>query len=130
MQAITDKKKIYIAKGLRKRSTDTEKLLWSKLRNRQFFGLKFRRQQVVGPYIVDFLSFELKLIIELDGSQHVEQQALCDQKRTRYLESQGFKVIRFWNNDVFDNINGVLESIPHPNPLQDGEGTLVKEGEV
>jgi len=108
------------ARALRKNQTDTERWLWQKLRNRQLLNLKFRRQVPIGNYIVDFVCLELKLIIELDGSQHIEQ-ADYDARRTAYLEQLGFKVIRFWNNEVLNNGEGVLERIyqvahPHPNP--------------
>ena len=108
------------ARALRKNQTDTERWLWQKLRNRQLLNLKFRRQVPIGNYIVDFVCLELKLIIELDGSQHIEQ-ADYDARRTAYLEQLGFRVIRFWNNEVLNNGEGVLERIyqvahPHPNP--------------
>jgi very-short-patch-repair endonuclease len=96
------------AKGLRKRPTEAEKALWHRLRYRQLQGFKFRRQQPIGPYIVDFVNFESKLIIELDGSQHaIETEG--DRKRDKRLKDQGFQVLRFWNNEVFENIDGVLD---------------------
>ena len=118
-----------LARNLRKSQTDAEKLLWSRLRNRQLEGCKFRRQQIVGPYIADFLCLEPKLIVELDGGQHAEQKEQ-DEKRTQYLRSLGYRVLRFWNNDVLLKLDGVLERIreiiilnpPHPNPLPEGEG--------
>ncbi|WP_075605012.1 endonuclease domain-containing protein, partial [Glaesserella parasuis] len=79
--------------------TDAEKLLWSKIRRKQLNGVKFCRQKIVGNYIVDFLSFDKKLIIELDGGQHADQVEY-DKKRTAFLEQQGFTVIRFWNTEV------------------------------
>jgi len=80
------------------------------LRNRRFYNYKFRRQFPIAPYIADFACLDLKLIIELDGGQHTEQK-LYDNQRDIFLEQRGFKVIRFWNNDVIDNLEGVLESI-------------------
>lgn len=99
-----------LARNLRKHQTDAEKLLWSRLRNRQMEGCKFRRQQVSGPYIADFLCLEPKLIVELDGGQHLEQKEQ-DEQRTSYLQYLGYQVLRFWNNDVLQNLDGVLESI-------------------
>jgi len=85
--------------------------LWARLRNDQL-GVTFRRQHAIGNYILDFCSPKVKLIIELDGSQHLEQEEY-DQERTKYLESLGYKVIRFWNNDVVNNIDGVILTIIH-----------------
>ena len=99
-----------LAKKNRKRQTPAEYKLWGILRNRQIMDLKFRRQQAIGEYIVDFCCYEKKLIIELDGSQHLEQQ-FADVKRTKMLEQSGFQVIRFFNNDVLNDIDGVLEYI-------------------
>ncbi|MBI5842226.1 MAG: endonuclease domain-containing protein [Chloroflexi bacterium] len=96
---------------LRKESTPAERKLWSRIRNDQL-GVTFRRQHAVGIYIPDFCSPKAKLIIELDGSQHLEQEEY-DGERTKYLESQGYKVIRFWNNDVLNNIDGVILAIIH-----------------
>jgi very-short-patch-repair endonuclease len=115
------------AKRLRRNQTDVEKNLWMALRSRQINHLKFRRQVPLGKYIVDFVCFEKRLIIELDGGQHADAKDY-DQERTNWLELQGFKVVRFWNNDVIENIEGVLTRIieltalpPHPNPLPRGE---------
>ena len=94
---------------LRKESTPAERKLWSRIRNDQL-GVTFRRQHAIGKYIPDFCSPKAKLIIELDGSQHLEQQEY-DEERTKYLELQGYKVIRFWNNDVVNNIDGVILAI-------------------
>jgi len=101
---------IDLARNLRKNQTDAEQILWLKLRNRRFLNVKFRRQFTIEPYIVDFVCLDLKLIIELDGSQHIEQ-AEFDRERTLFLNQRGFKVIRFWNNDLFTQIEVVLESI-------------------
>ena len=96
---------------LRKELTPAEGKLWSRIRNDQL-GVNFRRQHAVGNYIPDFCSPKSKLIIELDGSQHLEQEEY-DTERTKYLESQGYKVIRFWNNDVMNNIEGVILAITY-----------------
>jgi very-short-patch-repair endonuclease len=98
------------ARGLRKNMTDAERFVWSKLRHRQMSGFRFRRQAPIGPYIADFVSFECKVIIELDGGQHAEQ-AEKDAKRTEWLESQGFRVLRFWNCEVFEDWDNVSERI-------------------
>jgi len=94
---------------LRKESTPAERKLWSHIRNDQL-GVTFRRQHAVGIYIPDFCSPKAKLIIELDGSQHLEQEEY-DEERTKYLETLGYKVIRFWNNDVMKNIDEVILTI-------------------
>lgn len=100
------------AKILRQNSTDAEKQLWSILRGKKFKELKFRRQQPIGNYIADFVCFSEKLIIELDGGQYnIDAQIQHDIKRTQYLEQAGFKVLRIWNNEIFNNIDGVIESI-------------------
>ena len=99
-----------IARMLRQRSTEAERVLWRKLRDRQLEGYKFRRQQPVGPYIVDFVSFEKGIIIELDGGQHATNRDR-DEERDAWLRSEGFQIIRFWNNDIFENLEGVLEII-------------------
>ena len=98
------------ARQLRTELTATEQLLWSRLRRRQMAGYKFRRQQVLGPYIVDFVCLEKKLVIELDGGQHTEQRQY-DQSRTRWLEPREFLVLRFWHNQVFQELEGVLRVI-------------------
>ncbi len=95
---------------LRKDMTMAEKKLWAQLRKKRFSNLRFRRQFVLGKYIVDFISLEPKIIIEVDGSQHAEQ-INYDLKRTAYLESMGYKVLRYWNNEVLGNIETVLEDI-------------------
>ncbi len=101
--------KTTIAKKLRSNSTDTEKYLWKYLRGRQLEGFKFRRQHPIGKYIVDFINLERKIIIEVDGGQHLENKK--DELRDRWLEEQGYKVLRFWDNEVLTNIEGVMESI-------------------
>ena len=119
------------AKSNRKESTKSEKIIWNLIRNKKI-GARFRRQHQIGDYVIDFVSIEKKLIIEIDGGQHNnEQDVKYDEKRTLYLKNLGFKVIRFWNNDVLNNLDGVYDIIskilqgerPHPNPLPDkGEG--------
>jgi len=94
---------------LRKELTPAERKLWSRLRNDQL-GVNFRRQHAIGNYITDFCAIKERLIIELDGGQHLEQEEY-DEERTKYLESQGYKVIRFWNNDVTNNLESVLTFI-------------------
>jgi len=103
---------IRIAKKLRRESTDTERVLWQNLRAKQLDMLKFRRQQLIGQYIVDFVCFEKKIIIELDGGQHAQPEAnLKDKKRDEWFEEQGYKVLRFWDHEVLTNIQGVFEEI-------------------
>jgi len=95
---------------LRKESTPAERKLWAYLRNNKLNGINFRRQHAIGNYIVDFVSIKNKLVIELDGSQHLEHEER-DTERTQYLESQGYKVIRFWNDKVMNDIEGVVRAI-------------------
>lgn len=87
-----------------------EKMVWDSLRNRQLLGFRFRRQHPLGTFVADFVCLEAKLIVELDGSQHREQQSE-DAQRTKWLESQGFRVIRFWNYEVLEEFENVLEGI-------------------
>jgi very-short-patch-repair endonuclease len=98
------------ARQLRKNLTDAERRLWKHLRSRQIDSYKFRRQQPIGSYIVDFACFEKRLVIEVDGGQH-SQQAGYDDTRTEWLESQGFRVLRFWNNQVLQEIEAVKSAI-------------------
>ena len=98
------------ARELRHEQTNAERVLWNVLRNRQVLNLKFRRQHPIGNYIADFCCIEKGLIIELDGSQHLERVAQ-DEERTRWLNSQGFHVLRFWNEDVLLGIESVVEKI-------------------
>lgn len=95
---------------MRKEPTPAERKLWAYLRGKKVNGVSFRRQHAIGNFIVDFVSLKRKLVIELDGSQHLEQ-AEYDIERTKYLESQGYKVIRFWNNQVMNDIEGVVHAI-------------------
>jgi very-short-patch-repair endonuclease len=111
-----------LARKLRRKQTEVERKLWHAFRDRRFHACKFRRQQPIGPYVTDFVCFEHRLIIELDGSQHAEPAQIAhDTARTRFLESEGFRVLRFWNSEMNDNFTGVLEVIrlalegpPHP----------------
>ena len=97
---------------LRKNMTDAEQKLWSHIRKEQLNGYKFRRQQPIGPFVVDFVCLPKKLILEIDGGQHNSEECIkTDNQRTIYLESKGFTILRFWNNEIFDNIQGVLEQI-------------------
>ncbi|MCG7998209.1 MAG: endonuclease domain-containing protein [Candidatus Thiodiazotropha lotti] len=111
------------AKRLRQNMTDAERVLWKHLRAHRLSGQKFRRQQPVGPYIVDFIHFGEKLIIECDGGQH--NQSSTDRKRDAWLSQQGFQVLRFWNHDILNNTESVLTeilSLLPPSPLA-GEGS-------
>ena len=99
------------ARSLRQRSTDAERKLWSRLRDRRLMGFKFRRQVPRGRYVVDFLCVEAALVVEIDGSQHAEQRSEADRRRTADLERDGLRVLRFWNPDVLTNIEGVLTSV-------------------
>ena len=106
------------AQRLRRETTDAERKLWSVLRNRDLEGAKFRRQQPIGPFIADFVCQEHRLIIEADGGQHTD--SLVDGRRTAFLKGKGYRVLRFWNNDILNNLDGVTEvianalSTPHP----------------
>ena len=98
------------ARGLRRRQTDAERRLWFRLRDRRLLGVKFSRQVPIGLYVVDFCCRERKLIIELDGGQHADMAAR-DAGRTEYLARLRYRVLRFWNNEVLGNTEGVLETI-------------------
>lgn len=98
------------ARKLRKNMTGAEKKLWGYLRARKFHGIKFRRQHALGNFVVDFCAIKEKLVIELDGSQHLDQHDY-DLDRTRYLNEQGYHVLRFWNNQVINDLNGVMIEI-------------------
>ncbi len=116
------------ARRLRRDQTDAERTLWFRLRDRRLNGMKFRRQMPIKSYVVDFCCESARLIVELDGGQHAERSA-DDARRTAELENFGYVVLRFWNNDVLSNTDGVVEAIvatvahvpPHPNPLPNGE---------
>jgi very-short-patch-repair endonuclease len=113
-----DKAALKNAKHLRRDLTAAERALWSILRNSQLDGAKFRRQQPIGPFIADFVCQQARLIIEADGDQHAEN--VNDRRRTAFLESKGYRVLRLWNNDILENLEGVADSIlaalatPHP----------------
>jgi very-short-patch-repair endonuclease len=102
-----------LRRQLRRNQSSVERLLWSKLRNRQLLGYKFRRQYGIGPFVVDCCCPEEKLVVEEDGDSHYESEAviLKDQDRQRYIEDLGFTVLRFTNKDITENIEGVLEII-------------------
>jgi very-short-patch-repair endonuclease len=129
--------KFHRARQLRSNQTDTERILWNQLRARRLNGLRFRRQFPIGNFITDFCCKEYQLVIELDGEQHAEQRIVKkDDRRTQLIENRGYKVLRFWNNEVLTNMDGVLESIldtvaqrrPLPHPLLgQGEGIENKE---
>jgi len=121
------------SRQLRKNMTPQERKLWCIIRNRQFFGYRFRRQFPLGQYIVDFICREKKIIIEIDGGQHNEIKNIqYDNERTEYLILEGYKVLRFWNNDIDKNIGGVYEKLkeafeiegnitpPQPSPSREG----------
>jgi len=110
------------ARHLRKNMTDTERFVWHRLRKRQLAHFKFRRQMPLGPFIIDFISLERRVILELDGGQHAEL-AEADQKRTEWLKEQGFRVLRFWNHEVWKDWDAIeqvlweaLEAGPPPQP--------------
>jgi very-short-patch-repair endonuclease len=125
-----------IARALRRNPTDAEQRLWSRLRRRQLDGCRFRREVPLGPYVVDFACLAARLVIEVDGGQH-SWRAEEDATRSSSLEANGFRVLRFWNNDVHGNLEGVLETIrlavqsrasdcpPHPDPPPQGGGRSV-----
>ncbi len=124
------------ARQLRANLTECKRLLWSRLRNRQLSGFKFRRQHPLPPYVLDFCCAELGLAVELDGGQHYDEAGQAkDQRRTGYLRQQGLEVLRLSNLDVLQNLDGVLAELlrlaetltPHPNPSpRRGEGARVK----
>jgi len=97
---------------LRRKQTEAERKLWSRLWDRQLAGHKFRRQVALGPFIVDFVCFDRRVIVELDGGQHGQERYVDhDRARTAWLKGEGFSVLRFWNNEVMDNLDGVLATI-------------------
>jgi very-short-patch-repair endonuclease len=115
------------ARNMRAQPTDAERVLWQRLRHDiALAGSHFRRQALIGSFIVDFVSRKARLVIELDGGQHNEHQE-ADARRTRLIEANGYRVLRFWNHDVFGNIDGVLTEIqsaltPTPDPSPQGGG--------
>jgi very-short-patch-repair endonuclease len=126
--------RVPLARRLRRDVTDAEQKLWRQLKRLSLAQSHFRRQATVGPFFADFACHEARLIIEVDGGQHNEApRAAADAARTAYLTSQGYRVLRFWNNDVLENIDGVLTAIdealtatapptPDPSPPQAGGG--------
>ena len=98
------------ARTLRRERTDAEGLLWDRLRGKGLCGHKFRRQQPIGPYIADFACMSEKLLVELDGGGHAERRSE-DRERDEFLRRRGYRVLRFWNTEVFENLEGVLEKI-------------------
>jgi very-short-patch-repair endonuclease len=119
------------ARALRRDATEAEKKLWQHLRQPPFKQHHFRRQATIGSYFADFASHQAKIVIEVDGGQHFGSAS--DEVRTRYLEANGYRILRFWNNDVLQNISGVLVTIdtainadgpptPDPSPPQAGGG--------
>ena len=120
MRGRVPKSKRAFAKALRASATDAEIKIWQLLRSRRLASMKFRRQVPIGPWIVDFVSFEHRLIIEADGSQHAESEN--DKRRDWDLSERGFRVLRFWNNDILTRSQAVLEMIfdaaaPSPSPV-------------
>jgi very-short-patch-repair endonuclease len=118
------------ARELRRELTDAERRLWSRLRDRRLAGAKFRRQHPIGPFDADFCCPDYHLVVELDGGQH-QEQAATDARRTAFLGSQGYRVLRFWDNEVLQNTDGVLMRIleileappsPRPSPSRGGRG--------
>ena len=99
------------ARELRRDPTDAERALWRHLRRRQMDGHKFRRQQAIGRFIVDFVCLERRLVVEVDGGQHGDEQAGYDCRRTTWLRLEGYRVLRFWNGDVLREPEGVVEVI-------------------
>ena len=112
------------ARNLRSNMTDAERAFWHRVRQKQVEEFRFRRQVPIGPYIVDFARLDAKLVVEIDGGQHGND---VDNTRDEWLSARGYRVVRFWNNDVLENIDGVLirlievlRSTPHPNPPPQG----------
>ena len=100
------------ARALRKQATEAEQKLWQKLRRKQFRGLRFRRQYPLGPYFADFVCLPARLIVEVDGSGHAESdQAAYDERRGQWLINENFRVLRFWNSDIFESLESVVERI-------------------
>jgi very-short-patch-repair endonuclease len=122
---------VQMARRLRRNQTDAERILWFRLRDRRLGGWKFRRQMLLNGFVVDFCCPDAKVVIEIDGGQHVARREQ-DARRTANLEASGYLLLRFWNNEVMRNVEGVLQSIlstlnqhtsepPHPTPLPCGE---------
>jgi very-short-patch-repair endonuclease len=126
-----DRKPTLRSRQLRNNPTDAERRPWNFIRNRQLRTVRFNRQVPIGPFICDFVARTPKLVIELDGGQHALATG-ADQRRTAYLERKGYSVLRFWNNDVLENIEGVVQAIeraladrpsPAPSRAAGGEKT-------
>ncbi len=127
----SDRKSIRLARRLRVNQTDAETVLWNRIRNRRIDGNKFVRQEPIAGYICDFVCREKRVVVEVDGGQHNESAA--DATRDELLREKGYKILRFWNNDVLGNIEGVLLTIqtelaeraptPHPLPVRTGRGS-------
>ena len=98
------------ARRLRANATEAEQKLWFRLRKRQLYGFEFRRQYSIGPFFVDFVCLEARLIIEVDGAQHTEQEEQ-DQSRSQFLQAKGYRVLRFWNFEVMSDVDSVVERI-------------------
>ena len=112
------------ARSLRRSTTQTEALVWSRLRRRQLGGYRFRRQHPIGPYVADFVCLEQRLAIEMDGGQHAEL-AEYDRARDDYIRQRGFRVLRLWNSEVFADLDGTLDAIlSAPDPIAPPEGEL------
>ena len=133
MEKLTDKgyrRPTARSRDLRQNATESERLLWRYLSARKLVGLRFNRQFPIGQFICDFVCREKRLVIEIDGGQHA-QVIGYDQRRTAFLEAQGYKVIRFWNSEVMHNLDGVLSTIERvvadmssPSPSRRREGSL------
>ena len=118
------------ARALRNNATDAERALWQAISARKMSGVRFNRQVPIGPFICDFVARSIGLVIEVDGGQHGDD---ADADRTKYIEAQGFRVIRFWNNEVLTNpegvvarIAGVIADMPSPNPSRTREGSFLR----
>jgi very-short-patch-repair endonuclease len=110
-----------LSRNLRKNQTDAESRLWRHLRGKNLEGLRFRRQHPIGRYIVDFVCLEKRLVLEIDGGQHGEEAGqIKDNERDHWLRTEGYQVLRFWNNDVLTNLEGVMDMI-RANVLPDSE---------
>jgi very-short-patch-repair endonuclease len=105
-----DRRKVRIESRLRSRQTDAERKLWFAVRDRRLSGFKFVRQEAIGPFIVDFVCRDKRLVVEVDGGQHADSAE--DAARDAFLTGEGYRVMRFWNNDVLSNRDGVLTVIP------------------
>ena len=130
-----DRRPTIRSRQLRTNATRAERALWAILRNRKLAGVRFNRQVAIGPYICDFAARTAKLVIELDGGQH-GSQADYDSARTAFLNAKGYRVIRFWNNDVLANLEGVATFIssalgdrPSPDPSRDAGGEETRSGD-